>query len=173
MQRQPDHSFQYLRHLEDRTMEFQLGMAKWVMVTSVLINGSAMVALISAAKEYPAAAGHAGPFVAGVIFGLLSGLFAWLSTASTNEAITDRIDWENLTVHDPPSADRWDRWATGFAVCAVVSVLLSIGGFGLGAWRVQDSIARSGVETTSTVSFPTQPHKPVSPPAGTRQKQDS
>jgi hypothetical protein len=120
-------------------LEYQFGIARWIMASLLIINGGGLLALRDVVDKHPSSGVAAPWFLIGIISAVLVGTFAWFNCNCITVAIDHRTDWENVDYKDSPRADHWDVAAITFAWLSVGAVAVSLAAFTAGA--IQTKIA--------------------------------
>jgi hypothetical protein len=147
--KEPSEAFRFVRGQHDKILEYQFGIARWLMASLLLINGGGLVAIMDAPGDMWAAARW---FAAGVILAITSGTLSWVNCNLITLAADYRTDWENLEYRDSAKAAFWDFWALGFAIFAVVAAVGALVSFTGGALSAASEIRAAKLATPQTAS---------------------
>lgn len=141
--REPTEGFRFVHDREEKILEYQFSVARWILASLLIVNGGALLALVNSFQDEPAVVDAGTPFLVGVIAALLSGTFTWLNCNCIVMATGHRRDWETLDYQESETADRWDMAGSVMTILALVSALISLAAFPIGALEVQEAVEES------------------------------
>lgn len=131
--KEPTEIFRFIVNRHDKVLEFQFGLARWIMATLLVVNGGALLALLNSADKFADIGAVALFFLVGVVAALLGGILAWVNCSLVPIASDERLDLGGMDARSSQTADILDNCAWWVVGAAVVSALISLTAFPLGA----------------------------------------
>lgn len=149
--KEPTENFRFIVNRHDKVLEYQFGLARWIMASLLVVNGGALLALLNSADKFGGVGSIALPFVVGVVAALISGMLAWINCNLITMASDYRLDFDRLDRKSSEIAEKLDRWALGLGCGAVIFAFVSLAAFPWGAEQVRRNLAPSKSAQTAPV----------------------